>query len=241
MIVDVKRLAEEYGHFSSRMLGFVAPKSVTDFNNTIQELNASVTRGADSFEWSTKRREISLRSTKDYDRPGKSSKQVTPSISFVCKFEKLEIPGKAPKRKKYWRILKKCVCELNIYVSEDEDNGQASVRLHADLKNPNQWGPLLHMQINEHDCDGIAVPRTPHAFVLPQDCLDFWLGELYHEEWRRLGISSQGHAIMRAAQTRRLEALGKATWEFMRGKRTGPALAIADLELDPEFLYSVSE
>jgi len=169
---------------------------------------------------------IDLETAKCYDRASGQSPPVRVRFGFDLAFQ-LHDPKAG-----LW-ALEKAVTQIQVYI-EDSDKPAVS-HFHVDLKNPEQLGPLVHVQFSEELSKrlGLAmgVPRIPFPIVLPTDCLDFVLSEFFPREWGKQQAGIHAISRVRKGQRRRIEALLGAAIEACSGGGRTPVAALQNWKL----------
>ena len=66
----------------------------------------------------------------------------------------------------------------------DLERNSALISWNTDIGGSGHPGYRLHVQFRLHD-ESVEIPRLPSFLLTPVDCLDFLLGELFQDEWKR--------------------------------------------------------
>ncbi|RYG38920.1 MAG: hypothetical protein EON93_01080 [Burkholderiales bacterium] len=195
-LIDLDHYAEEVAAFAGLAAGFVAGSSTLRLDDVERQLRQAVEAGQHTIVWET-RDPIIFRPGNLYDGPGREHAPTSFSLEFRCEFSR---PTATRRRCRVWQIVHSAT-----HVSIEKEAG--GLRFHVDYKNAGQWGPQVHLQIEESPEHGdLPIPRIPAMSFLPTDCADLALSELHPEEWRRTqGAGGMQHhmSVVRNAQESR--------------------------------------
>lgn len=196
MLLNLADYAEEVEAFAALADDFIDATSALRLNDVARELRNFVDAGTHNFTWQT-HADIVFRKSNNYDGPGRVHNDTNLEVGFTCEFSR---PANTARRCRVWRILRSAT-----HIALSKDGGQ--LRCHIDYKNPGQWGPQVHFQINEAAENGnLPIPRIPSLAFLPTDCADLALSELHPEEWKKVqasGAMSRHMSLVRSSQERR--------------------------------------
>ena len=97
---------------------------------------------------------------------------------------------------------------IAIYDANNSCENDPIVKWHVDIKaNSQAPGPAFHTQI--YNSIQLPVPRLPSILLSPVDCLDFLLGELFQNEWRKHQLRHTNTNSFSQIQRNRIQSLLK--------------------------------
>lgn len=213
MIIDLRSYGGEVAAYVAAAKSFVDRTAWT----RLQAMQSDLEYGRDNqddFVWRTSG-DIRTRIADRYDGSGKVKPPIVLTLGFHARFKRL-----AAKRTDFQVVT--MVTHLLVF---PEDNlHQPALHIHVDKKNAGQLGPEMHVQVSEaftKQASGmpLAIPRLPSGFLLPTDCLDIMLTEIFPDEWPEAQASAHEIQSLRQAQLQRLRRLGAQLEEVWKGKQ----------------------
>ncbi|TPL49896.1 hypothetical protein [Mesorhizobium sp. B2-4-6] len=181
-----------------------------------------------NFRWGTD--SIRTIDATQYDRRTGANEPIVATIGFHASFI-----APANRKSSDW-MVEEMVTHLKIFrVGADE---HPVMHLHVDKKNAGQLGPELHVQVSEHCTERLgmklAVPRIPAGFLLPTDCLDFILSELFWSDWSKAQTSAHNFSAVRNAQLGRASGFAAAIHSaWTKSPRRTPISVLQDCNFEP--------
>jgi len=222
--IDLRNYAKEVRILCLAAKEFVAKESQAVLNGLGESLNYGLEQG-DSFKWAIEKPLVTIPS-EAYDGKGKSMPPARLSFQFSSELEPAVWRRSKKGRKKggdsaCWKVMSMST-KMQI-VSQCSAAG-----FHVDLKNCEQWGPMVHFQFAESEEHGTGIPRIPFWALLPTDCLDFGLSELFPGVWQKAQLSAFSINSLRTSQARRLEAIADALRSGWKGSPFTPIAYLQD-------------
>lgn len=207
---------------------FVSAESQSRLHDFVEDLRSAYERGEEEFPWKTPKPIVTI-SSRHYD--GKTHPRDDAHLEFQFKSH-LKRKGRGSAD---WQ-LEAMTTRICIF---DSQKAEKLLSVHVDLKEPKQLGPEVHFQISEMNAGGLGVPRVPFGFLLPTDCLDFALAELFPERWGAVQTSAYDIGRIRKGQLERVKVLAGtilSVWD-KQTKRT-PASILQDHTFDGELRFA---
>lgn len=228
MKINLRNYGTELAHWLRAFEPFVEPASQPALSRLKLVLEDGRDNLREKFDWSLKD-PIITKIANSYDRRNNNAHEVRVGWQFESAFER----GEHSRKKSIWTVGK-MVTHIRVY---DAANNEVLLHFHVDMKNSEQLGPHIHLQLSEDYMEKrvglqIAVPRFPFATILPTDCLDFVLSEFFPIEWPRSQSDAQGLATLQRAQRDRLRDMAEAIaklWD--KPSRQTPVSATQDYHM----------
>jgi hypothetical protein len=210
---------------------FLDPSTASIFSqlqNEIQQVQRSKTEM--SFNWDvSESRPLRTLPTSGYEcGKRKGAIDVVGEISWRWQIQKCFAPKSLGK---YFIVSGNASVKVSIF----DANGSASDRLamwRVECGAADSPGCFFHTQILGDDGDGpfpkrLSIPRLPTLFVTPMAVIEFFLGELFQDDWQK-HITGTGGAkdYWSGVQKRRLESLLKWKLRQIRNCQGSPWLAL---------------
>ena len=174
--IDLNAYIEEVRDFSKMAGDLIDRTSQTDLGNIATSLEAHLTRTTE-FPWKTPNR-IKTVPSNLYDGLNKAMPPLRLSFGFSSTLK----PNLNKRNKIQDWTIKQMSCNMKLLAEDETTLGD----FHVDLKNKDQLGPTIHFQVAERRGPGgfkVGIPRMPIGVVLPTDCLDFALFEVFPRQW----------------------------------------------------------
>lgn len=205
MKIDLREYGTELGFWLEAFKPFVVKESIT----TLIKLHEQLENGRDnvrpSFPWKLASPIRTIVADR-YDGKDRTPHKVWIGWQFHSVFKRVE----EAKRRTIW-FVQDMVTQVRVHSADDDS---VISHFHFDMKNENQLGPHVHLQISEDYQKEkgripIAVPRFPIAPLLPTDCLDLVLNEFFPFQWPQSQLKSQGRTTLRNRQRERLARMSQ--------------------------------
>jgi hypothetical protein len=205
--IDLKKYLEEVDAMEKLVEPFVETASIERLKRVQIDLRTGLDSGNSVLPWKTER-PIFIKPSTVFDSLSKRQPPIHIKFMFKAEFQRM-----GSGRRVKWGISfmnsKVSLCSADI----------EKIVFHIDLKNPGQLGPVFHFQINEDFAGSLAIPRVPFGFVLPTDCLDFAMAELYPEQWTQAQVSAHSITKIVDGQSYRAAALAADVMSFWKSRR----------------------
>ena len=228
MKIDLGQYGQELEHWLRAIEPFTEIASVPALRRVREDLLDGAANRPAELPWKLTK-PILCKPARQYDGVDKSPHAVQVQWQFEARFT-------APTRvgKRWIWTVSEMVTQTKVCLLE---TGDELLHFHHDLKNKDQLGPHVHMQVSEHWLKEnkpvpIAVPRFPAAVVLPTDCLDLILSEFFPHEWPKSQADAVGIGTLIDAQKRRMMAMSAAVAKSWDAKpRKTPIAAVQNCYL----------
>ena len=206
MKISLRDYGTELAFWLEAFKPFVAKDSASALAKIHEQLEDGRDNLRASFPWKLANPIMTIVADR-YDGKNRTPHRVRIGWQFETVFDK----GAASKKHAMWTV-QKMVTQIRVHSADD--NSVAS-HFHFDMKNGQQLGPHIHLQISEdYQKDKgripLAVPRYPIAPLLPTDCLDLVLNEFFPFAWPESQVKSRGSATLRNRQRERLMRISQA-------------------------------
>ncbi|MEF3130114.1 hypothetical protein OS035_01380 [Rhizobium sp. 268] len=207
MKIDLRNYATELNHWIAAFSPLIETASHPALSRMKDDLDQGrFNKGRDSFPWLLGK-PIWTKPAEHYDGLDKK----THKVKIGWKFYSIFAVDQKAKKTGLWSVER---METHIYVYSVETDEEI-IHFHFDLKNKDQLGPHVHMQLSENYLINskripIAVPRFPFSTVLPTDCLDLVLSEFFPETWPKRQSEAEGVNVIRSRQRKRLTEISEA-------------------------------
>ncbi|MER8480731.1 hypothetical protein [Mesorhizobium sp. M1163] len=228
MIINLNKYAAEVAAYIKHAEKFVARPFHSRLRMTLEDLENGLDRRR-PFKWRTAEAIRTIDTTR-YDRRQGDNEPIFATIGFHASFV-----APANHKSNDWTV-EEMVTHLLIFRAGAEE--EPVMHFHVDKKNADQLGPELHMQVSERFTERLgmklAVPRIPSGFLLPTDCLDFILSELFSADWPREQSGAHALTTLRLAQLERARgfvAAVDAAWR--KSLRQTPISVLQDCKFEP--------
>lgn len=228
IIINLKNYIKEVEAMTKVAADFISPDSQSRLHDFVEDLRSAHERGEESFPWKTSKPIVTVPS-RNYD--GKTHPRNAAHLEFQFK----SVLQRKARGSADWKLdeMTTRICIV------DSSEMKKLLSIHIDLKSPNQWGPEVHFQVAEGHAGGLAVPRVPFGFLLPTDCLDFALAELFPEKWKAAQTTAYDMSRLRKGQLDRIKAIGEnilSLWD-KQTKRT-PVCVLQDHSFDGDLRFA---
>ena len=212
MLIDLMKFADELDAFGPALDPFLEPLSHRRFLELVEQLKASRDNPRiPAFSWSTPAWLTTI-SADGYNGGRRPAQSAQVQVGIDARFSRL------PDARRIWNI-ERLITQVSI---ARVDQQRPSLSFHIDMKNPNQLGPGVHMQVSDtflHTAVGhrLSVPRFPITLVLPTDCIDFVLTEFFPNRWNEHLSGMWRIGLLRRHQEKRLRDLVMELWGQWQG------------------------
>ena len=223
MLINLREYATELEYWLDAFGPFIASESLPALRNLQRELEDGRDNYRPRFDWKLPH-PILTNVADRYDGPDRSPHGIRLGWQFTSSFS-----ATADSRRRHIWSVDSMVTHIKVYSAEDNSE---ILHFHVDLKNRDQLGPHVHMQLSEHYLKDkgripLAIPRFPSAALLPTDCFDLVLCEVFPFSWPRSQSGSRGLATLRQGQQCRFVAMSQAlVQEWRKSPRKTPIAAL---------------
>ena len=198
------------------------------------------------FRWEIKETNPiqTLPSEGGYEPDSKGALTVFGQLSAVWDI-KVENDGKVKKKRPKERFILrgKASTKIKIFGIEGSNNLRELARWCFEIGDSNSPGCYFHVQIPGKDSEdffSLPVPRFPGILVTPMDGLEFLLGEIFQDEWKKHSIQNSHTAIVHWASFQRPRLISLLNWQIGELKKPGgsPWTTLKSGEPKPDILFN---
>jgi hypothetical protein len=193
--IYLKDVYEDILAFSAIAKGYLAAENRTFLEKHAESFLAlsSVAQGTQK-RWSTGRMSIRTKASEgDYQPDSRGGRKLFAIINFVWDLEFLGTPNTNFPLNRH-ALLHNSSIRIELHDHEEQGAGPVAC---WDFDVGNHESPGCHFHAKAHtvrlakddSLSDVDVPRLPSLIFMPSDAIDFIIGELWQDEWKRKSVS----------------------------------------------------